>query len=971
MKTLLGKVSAVFWVVFVAMSMSTLVFSQNLIYNGDFEVVSTTNPNFPDNWWIEYCGTLDVTTISIDNTVAHTGSRSIKFTTIAGKTSDDCVVFLSTAPDTLYAGGLYKISYWAKSEGAGVYNVAMNAYWANDQLATPLSGNTDWTYREAIVTFPEDIPSDDQVRRTHFTSLWFNADSCSEAGSAWYDDITIEYLGTPPTQPEEFSLMADYSEGQIDLKWGAATQTVNPIAYYLVKRVKRGAETPNICENPSFEDPNDSFTFPANWYTFFWSSADQQSWAEGVAHTGDFSVTISSELGGHSFISKGLFPPAGTRGFDVYMKAYIKTENVTNGSGAFIDFQGWSGTTQGLYGTHDWTASDAVRANVVPGVPCAVMFGNYRDGRGGNFTETKPTGQAWYDDVSIVLLDSIGQTTGLTFTDTNVEKDATYYYTVRAVDTEGLVGNAEMVTAITTGGNLLYNGDFEVPNATNPDFPDNWWIEYCGTQDVTTIGIDDQVKHSGNYSMKFTTIAGKTSDDCVVMPSVGPDTVYVGGLYKFSYWAKTEGPGVYNIAINPLGWEGNIAQPLVGTNDWTYREGIFQIPDWYADWDMKVDHFLSLWFNADSCGEAGSAWYDDIMVEYIGTPPTAPKNLVATPDGGKVNLNWGPAAQATNPVKYYLVKKVMKGVETPNICPNPSFEDPNDSFTFPAGWSTFFWASADMDWAEGVARTGDFSATMSATEVPGHAFISTGLYPPEGTRGFDVYMQTYIKTENVVGGGGAFIEFQGWYTNKRGLYGTNDWTADGAVRVNVTPGTPCAMMFGNYGDSWGGDYTDDMPSGQAWYDDVSIVLFDSIGQASGTSFTDEGLVAGETYYYSVRAVDNRGLFGPAIIDTVVATASAIGDDNVALPMKTELVGNYPNPFNPNTTIMFNLVQPSKVQISVYNVLGQRVAEVVNRDFQAGNYRIQWNADPTIPSGVYLYEMRTNGFTQVKKMILMR
>jgi hypothetical protein len=73
---------------------------------------------------------------------------------------------------------------------------------------------------------------------------------------------------------------------------------------------------------------------------------------------------------------------------------------------------------------------------------------------------------------------------------------------------------------------IVYNSDFEVVNSENPNFPDNWWIEYCNTPDFTTIEIDDQVKHSGNYSLKFTTIAGKTSEDCVVMPSMGPDTLY-------------------------------------------------------------------------------------------------------------------------------------------------------------------------------------------------------------------------------------------------------------------------------------------------------------------------------------------------------------------------------------------------------------------------------------------------------------
>jgi hypothetical protein len=343
--------------------------------------------------------------------------------------------------------------------------------------------------------------------------------------------------------------------------------------------------------------------------------------------------------------------------------------------------------------------------------------------------------------------------------------------------------------------------------------------------------------------------------------------------------------------------------------------------------------------------------------------------LLADYEDGNVVLNSGSATANDNPISYYLIKRVKKGAETPSICVNPSFEDPNDSFTFPNTWSTFYWASAAMEWAEGVARTGDFSVTMH-TDVGGNAFISKGLFPPIGTRGFDVYMKAYIKTENVTGGSGAFIDFQRWGGMKQGLFGTNDWTADDAVMANVLPGTPCAVMYGNYYDGGGGDMPEDKTTGQAWYDDVSIVLFDSVGQASGLSFTDTDVSLGETYYYTVRAVDNRGLLGDALLETVAATAS-IGNRNALVPMKTELVGNYPNPFNPSTTIMFNIDKSTNVQISVYNILGQKVAKVVDRNYEAGKYKVSWDASSNISSGVYLYELRAGDFTQVKKMILMR
>jgi len=965
MKTFFSKSN---WVIMVMLIVfSTTVFSQNILYNGDFEVLNPDNPSMPDNWWIEYCSTPDFTTFSVDADVKHSGNYSFKVTTIAGKTSGDCVVMPSADPDTMYMGGLYKISFWTKTEGQDVWS-NMDVLWAS--WIEGVGGTTDWTYIEAV------YPYKGGLEPAHFLSLWFNADSCALAGTAWFDDVTVEYLGTPPSAPEELSLIGDFVNDQVVLNWGASTPGSADIDYYLIKKVKRGAETPNICPNPGLEDPNEANDFAADWGTFYWSSADQQSWVEDTVRSGYSSVTISSALGGHAFISTGLVPPAGTRGFDVYMKAYIKTENIVGGSGAFIDFQGWYGLKQGLFGTNDWTADDAVAVNVLPGSTCGLMFGNYGDSWGGDYPDEKSSGQAWYDDVSVVLFDSIGQTTGLTLTDADVVANETYYYSVRAVDTDGLLGDAQMVTVLASGGNVLYNGDFEVLNPDNPSMPDNWWIEYCGTPDVTTISIDDQVKHSGNYSFKFTTIAGKTSGDCVVMPSAAPDSLYSNAIYKVSYWVKTEGVGVYNVSIR-CDWGGGIynnwyiGDQLVGTNDWTYVEATLVFPK-DAREPALSDHFLSLWFNADSCAVAGSAWYDDISVEYIGMPPTSPKNFSATyEDDATVTLDWGPASGSVNPVAYYMIKKVKKGTETPNICVNPGFEDPNASFTFPATWATFFWASAKQEWADDVARTGDASVTMYTVDTPGIAFISKGLFPPAGTRGFDVYAKAYIKTDNVVNGSGAFIDFQSWSGTKIGIYGTNDWTADDVVRADVTPGTPLAVEFGNYRDGRGAPYTDTKPTGQAWYDDVSVVLFDSIGQATSTIFTDTDVVPGETYYYTVRSVDNRGLFGDAQIDTIEATPTAIEDQNVLVPRKTELVGNYPNPFNPTTTLVFNLEKSSNVKISVYNMLGQKVTEVVNKDYQAGEYRVQWNAGSGISSGIYFYELRAGDFTQIKKMILLR
>lgn len=83
-----------------------------------------------------------------------------------------------------------------------------------------------------------------------------------------------------------------------------------------------------------------------------------------------------------------------------------------------------------------------------------------------------------------------------------------------------------------------------------------------------------------------------------------------------------------------------------------------------------------------------------------------------------------------------------------------------------------------------------------------------------------------------------------------------------------------------------------------------------------------------------------------------------------------LFQNYPNPFNPATNIKFQIPENSVVNISIYNVLGELVQQILNDDLSAGTYNIQWDAS-NLNSGVYFYEIRTPGFVSVKKMLLVK
>jgi hypothetical protein len=90
-----------------------------------------------------------------------------------------------------------------------------------------------------------------------------------------------------------------------------------------------------------------------------------------------------------------------------------------------------------------------------------------------------------------------------------------------------------------------------------------------------------------------------------------------------------------------------------------------------------------------------------------------------------------------------------------------------------------------------------------------------------------------------------------------------------------------------------------------------------------------------------------------------------------IPTVYSLEQNYPNPFNPSTTIEFSLPENvNNAKLSIYNVLGEKVAELVNTSLVAGRYSYQWNAS-NVATGMYIYELRTDKFVSIKKMLLLK
>jgi len=93
-------------------------------------------------------------------------------------------------------------------------------------------------------------------------------------------------------------------------------------------------------------------------------------------------------------------------------------------------------------------------------------------------------------------------------------------------------------------------------------------------------------------------------------------------------------------------------------------------------------------------------------------------------------------------------------------------------------------------------------------------------------------------------------------------------------------------------------------------------------------------------------------------------------DEAPIASRYELGQNYPNPFNPTTHIRFNIPETVNAKLTVFNVMGEEVATLVNGVMQAGGHTVSWNA-ASMPTGVYFYQLESGNFSQTKKLLLVK
>jgi len=147
---------------------------------------------------------------------------------------------------------------------------------------------------------------------------------------------------------------------------------------------------------------------------------------------------------------------------------------------------------------------------------------------------------------------------------------------------------------------------------------------------------------------------------------------------------------------------------------------------------------------------------------------------------------------------------------------------------------------------------------------------------------------------------------------------------------------------------------------------------DGITWSPSICVNDSDFVYNRNNYADVSVKSNGGIDTVLVTWTKYRNASTTGisqQENV-IPSDFNLSQNFPNPFNPTTTISFSIPKQNHVSLKVYDVLGNEVGTLVNEEKEIGVYSVYFNASQ-LASGIYFYQIKAGAFNQIKKMLLIK
>lgn len=478
------------------------------------------------------------------------------------------------------------------------------------------------------------------------------------------------------------------------------------------------------------------------------------------------------------------------------------------------------------------------------------------------------------------------------------------------------------------------------------------------TSDPTAISYHCAVSNNGNYNVsswdlnnKRVTLYGNTNStpvwDYFVNPNTGQNNIAVsdtggviatGSYHNIYLLTNTSNTPFFNYDLTTLPDTG-IAGPL--------------------DITSRGDFLIACASRSDSSTIFGFNSGSNVPVWSFKVVPTVSTGLIQG-----VRISGNDSVVIVNTYGEYMVFRTYTGQLLDRGLINPA--SPTSGTQSPQGISGDGSIIATINY-RGYVRVYEWNGSS-------YAFQWQHQEPPGSFYNWMYAVDITYNGDFIAVGTLNFITASSYDGKVKVFHSTNStpiWTFSGAgdeisnVSFSKSGNILSASSYGSIGNS-----TSDLYIFKTFSGNVPLYMLSTPGSLYWTHTSDDGTtVTSGGKAIHARSFGNGGNYYNILVDTNDVPVS-ITHNSGETPGSYKLHQNYPNPFNPSTEIKFDIPKSTNVVLTVYNGLGQEVGQLVKRELTAGSYSFNFNATG-FPSGLYFYKLQTDGFTETKKMILIK
>jgi len=424
--------------------------------------------------------------------------------------------------------------------------------------------------------------------------------------------------------------------------------------------------------------------------------------------------------------------------------------------------------------------------------------------------------------------------------------------------------------------------------------------------------------------------------------------------------------------------------------------------------DVSLTNTTQIRFRCDASGNGDDIYIDDVIVSASGTGggptlPTAPSNLVATAvSSSQIDLTWDDNSDNEDEFKIHRSPNGSSSwtqiatvganvtsysntglaasttyyyrVRASNSEGNSDYSNIDDATTHSSGgadWTDDFNDGSASDWSGDSKNWMVLNNVYQGEKLYGGVVIS--IAPSASAMGAGTFAVKWTPKVHSVTQHTHFIF----------AYQNDDNYRYIEVKANTNTWTIVAKQNGVF--SYFDSYTSTINLEQTYFVEIIVAVDGNVTlRVDGSNFVSHdfgNVITGEIGLGVKRAkswFDDISVTHATSSAPLAATSEANQIQEI-IPEKFELLGNFPNPFNPRTSISYSLPEEADVRLDIYNIRGMRVRTLVNTRQNAGHHNIEWNSlndlGQRVTSGIYVYKLRATGTSQnvtlTGKMSLMK